>query len=230
MTVTFHSDPQTCLTQASASGYWTCTLDYMLPAGDHHVDVLAVTTGGDRLVFPTFQITVDPDLPSLLAPNPPGDPLLLRTDYHYEVHLARQAVDLVLGVTGGSAPYNVSTDWGDGTTTKLTRTDTSPFTVSHTYPTLASANKNYAVLVRATDARGTVSLVQLSVVVKGDGITLLASNATIGGFLDGLHHWLWLILPSYVVVVLMAIGYYLGEREEYRVLLAKKQTHAGKTK
>jgi hypothetical protein len=225
MTVTFHSDPETCITQADATGWWTCTLGATLPAGQHHVDVVAVTTDGQRLVFPTFQITVDGALPNLLKPAlaNAADPLLLRADYHYEVHVGRQAVDLALGVTGGTQPYVVTTDWGDGTTTKLTRADTSPFTVSHTYDTPSGPNKSYTVLVRAADAQGGSSLMQLSVVVKGDGITLLAAGTTFGNFLDGVQHWLWIIMPAYVVVVLMAIGYYLGEREEYRQLALSKK-------
>jgi hypothetical protein len=232
MTVTFHSDPQTCVTQADATGWWTCTLDATLPAGQHRVDVVAVTSDGQRLVFPSFQITVDGELPNLLKPASAGDPLLLRADYHYEVHLGRQAVDLALGITGGMQPYAIATDWGDGTTTKLTRTDTSPFTVSHTYDTPSGPNKNYTVLVHASDAQGGTSLMQLSVVVKGDGLTLLAGGTTIGNFLDDVQHWLWIIMPAYIVVVLMAIGYYLGEREEYRQLALNKKrvAHAGRAK
>ena len=232
MTITFHSDPQTCITQADATGWWTCTLDATLPAGQHRVDVVAVTSDGQRLVFPSFQITVDDELPDLLKPASAGDPLLLRADYHYEVHLGRQAVDLALGITGGTQPYAIATDWGDGTTTKLTRADTSPFTVSHTYDTPSGPNKNYTVLVHATDAQGGTSLMQLSVVVKGDGLTLLAGGTTVGNFLDDIQHWLWIIMPAYVVVVLMAIGYYLGEREEYRQLAFNKKrvARAGRAK
>ena len=228
MTVTFHSDPQTCLTQADETGYWRCTLDQTLPAGDHHVDVQALTAAGATLTFPTFQITVDPTIPDILA-APGADPLVLRSDYRYQVYASRQSVDLNVGVTGGTLPYTITTDWGDGATTKLTRTDTSPFTTSHTYVTPSGANKNYAVLVRATDAAHAVSVVQLSAVIKGDGIALLASNTAAGGFLDAVHHWLPIILPAYIVVALMAIGYYLGEREEYRLLASRKRAaHAGK--
>ncbi|HSW98817.1 MAG TPA: hypothetical protein VLF71_03190 [Candidatus Saccharimonadales bacterium] len=230
MTVTFHSDPETCLTQADDTGYWRCTLDRSLPAGEHHVDVLALTTSGQTLTFPTFQITVDPTIPDILA-APGADPLVLRSDYRYQVYAGHQSVDLNIGVTGGTLPYSITTDWGDGTTTKLTRTDTSPFTTSHTYGTPSGANKNYAVLVRATDAAHAVSVVQLSAVIKGDGIALLASNTAAGGLLDTMHHWLPLIVPAYIVVVLMAIGYYLGEREEYRLLASqKRRAHAGKGK
>jgi|GEM_PF-4566419 len=69
---------------------------------------------------------------------------------------------------------------------------------------------------------------QLGVVVKGTGLVLLARTTTFGVFLDALHRWLWLILPAYVVVTLMAVGYYLGERDEYQHLMAKRRvTRAG---
>jgi hypothetical protein len=229
MTVTFHSDPQTCITQADGIGWWTCTLDHDLPAGIHRVDVKAITAEGQTLTFPTFKINVQQASPSLLV-TPAAEQLLVRADYHYQVHLGYQAADVSVGIIGGTLPYAVAADWGDGTTTKLTRSDSSPFTIGHTYPTPPGPNKDYTVLVKATDAKGEAALVQLAIVVKGNGIVLLASNSTASAILDGLHHWLWLIWPAYVIVVLMAVGYYLGEREEYRHLLAKKRVHIGKTK
>lgn len=224
LTVTFHSSPETCLTQADSIGWWTCTLGHPLPAGLHHIDVSAVTPGGQTLTFPTFQITVSQALPNLLAPPPAAEPLLIHTDYHYQVRLGRRANDFDISLAGGTAPYTVTADWGDGTTTTLARSNTSLVTISHVYPTPAGPNKNYTVLVKATDVKGAMALTQLSVVVQGAGIVLLANTTTFSTLLAGLHHWLWLIWPTYTIVVLMAIGYYLGEREEYHRLVAKKHT------
>jgi hypothetical protein len=229
MTITFHSDPETCLTQANEIGWWSCTLGAQLPPGVHRVDIKALTPAGEVLTMPTFQIQVRTALPNLLKPVPPGDPLIIRTDYTYLVRPGRQQTDLQVGVTGGTLPYSVTADWGDGGTTTLTRGDNAPFTLSHTYPTPSGGNRDYKVLVRATDAHGQAALMQLSVVVKGGGGFLLAANNTsMTAFLNGVQHWLWLIWPAYVVVVLMAIGYYLGEREEYQHLMAKRRSRAAK--
>jgi hypothetical protein len=235
MTVTFHSDPQTCITRANAVGWWTCTLDHTLSAGVHHVDVTALTTDGQTLVFPTFQIMVAAGLPSLLKPAPaPGSPqaaaLALLADYHYAVHLGGQDVDLELGLSGGAQPYTVLTDWGDGTTTRLVRSDTSPFSVSHSYTASSGASRSYAVITRATDAQNHSALLQLAVTVKGDGALLTANTAGYSNVYGVVHHWFWLILPAYTIVVLMAIGYYLGEREEYRLLMARKKAKAAKVR
>ncbi|HEX7964047.1 MAG TPA: hypothetical protein VF466_05690, partial [Candidatus Saccharimonadales bacterium] len=216
VTVTFHSNPLTCVTRADDSGWWSCTLSTALPPGVHHVDIVAVTPSGQTIAFPSFQIRVAAGLPSLLKPVPSGEPLTLRADYHYQVHFGHQSTDLAVGLTGGTLPYHVTADWGDGATTALDRTDTSPFTLSHTYQAAKGANKNYVVLVHATGAQGETSLLQLSVTVKGDGVLLLANTTGLNNLLDEVHRWLWLIWPTYVVVVLMAIGYYLGEREEYQ--------------
>jgi hypothetical protein len=221
LTVTFHSDPQMCVTQANGIGWWSCTLGRTLPSGVHRVDVSAVTTGGQTLTFPAFQITVLSSLATILAPASGTAPLAIHADYQYQLRLGRQAADFAVSLSGGTAPYTVSADWGDGTTTTQTRNDAAPFTVSHAYATPSGPNKSYTVLIRAVDARGGAAVMQLSAVVKGDGILLVSSSTPVGGFLDGLHHWLWLVWPAYVVVVLMAVGYYLGEREEYRHLMTK---------
>lgn len=222
VTVTFHSDPKTCLTQADGSGRWACTLASTLPAGVHHVDIQAVAPDGQVFNFPTFQILVSLALPNVLAPKP-ADPLVLRTDYQYTVHVGHQAAEISVDVAGGTTPYKVAADWGDGATTSLDRDAPGVFSVNHVYPSGATANKDYPVIIRVTDQHGQQAVMQLSVVVKGTGLVLLAKSTTFGVFLDALHRWLWLIWPAYVVVVLMAIGYYLGEREEYQHLLAKRR-------
>jgi hypothetical protein len=229
VTVTFHSDPKTCYTQADSTGRWSCTLASSLPAGTHHVDIQAVTQDGHILGFPTFQIIVSQTLRNVLAPKP-TDPLILRADYNYTVHIGHQAAEISLDVAGGTAPYTIMADWGDGNTTSLNRDVAGTFKLSHSYASPSGANKNYTVIVRSTDQHGQQALMQLGVVVKGTGLVLLAKNTTFGAFLDALHRWLWLIWPAYVVVVLMAIGYYLGEREEYQHLMAKRRVNRGRAK
>jgi hypothetical protein len=222
LTVTFHSDPQTCYTQADSTGRWSCTLSTTLPAGVHHVDVQAVTPDGKILSFPTFQIVVSSGLPNVLAPKP-TDPLILRADYNYTVHVGHQATDISVDIAGGTAPYTILADWGDGNTASLNRDAAGTFKLNHAYASPNGANKDYTVIVRATDQHGQQAVMQLGVVVKGTGLVLLARTTTLGAFLDALHRWLWLIWPAYVVVVLMAVGYYLGEREEYQHLMAKRR-------
>ncbi|HSX00456.1 MAG TPA: hypothetical protein VLH38_05460 [Patescibacteria group bacterium] len=226
VTVTFHSDPLTCIAQADGTGWWTCTLDRSLPSGLHHVAVAAITAGGQHLSAPEFQINVQASVASLLKSRRStvaSLPLLVRAEYHYRVRTGSRPSDLGITLSGGTGPFTVSTDWGDGTTTTEKRADESSFTVSHTYTTPEGANKDYAVLVRATDAQGQAALMQLSVVAKGAGLTLVASNATADQLLNNMRQWMWVIWPAYTIVVLMAIGYYLGEREEYRHLMAQKQ-------
>jgi len=222
VTLTFHSNPLTCLTQADEMGRWSCTLQQALAPGLHHVDGVAVTPSGQRLTFPGFEINVQASLPSQLVPTS-SSPLIVRAEYHYQVRLSTQPSELLVTLAGGTEPFTIHTDWGDGTTTTERRMDDAPFTVSHSYSTPAEANKDFVVLVHATDAQGQSALMQLSVVVKGTGLALVASSTTFDQLLNDMRHWIWVIWPAYMIVVLMAIGYYLGEREEYQHLIAKKQ-------
>lgn len=225
VTITFHSNPLTCLTQANGTGRWSCTLSQALPPGLHHVDVLAISPSGQHLTFPGFEINVQASLPNLLLPAV-SSPLIVRAEYHYQVRLSTQPSELGVTLTGGASPFIVHTNWGDGTTTIDKRIDGAPFTISHTYSIPTGANKDFVVLVHATDSQGQTALMQLSVVVKGTGLALVANDTTLNQLLNDVRHWMWVIWPAYMIVVLMAIGYYLGEREEYRHLIAKKQARA----
>jgi hypothetical protein len=58
VTVTFHSTPTECETNADANGNWSCTLNQALPAGTHKVDITAVTSDGQTITYPEFNIQV----------------------------------------------------------------------------------------------------------------------------------------------------------------------------
>jgi hypothetical protein len=210
--VTFHSNPTTCLTTADNSGWWTCTLDKPLPVGIHRVDISATTPDGQKLQFPTFQITVLASLQNVLV----KDVALLdiRGDYRYSVAQGGKQCTFTVGLIGGTSPYQIVVDWGDGTHSTLTRTDQSIFNVVHKYDVRSASDKWYPVVIKATDANDNSALLQVGITLRGVG-----TAAAVNSMLGGVHHWLWVVWPVYGIVVLMAIGYYLGEREEYRRLM-----------
>jgi hypothetical protein len=78
----------------------------------------------------------------------------------------------------------------------------------------------YHITLRVTDALGNTTLLQLIAVVNGK--TPMAGVISSGGgtgLLTTVKNWLWLAWPAYGIFVLMVLSFWLGEREELRVLL-----------
>ncbi len=220
--VTFHSDVVTCKTKADASGDWRCTLASALPVGVHHVDVIATTTDGQELVLPSFQINVLASLVSQLK-QVVRPTLLIGAEYHYQIYRVDQPANFHVSVNSDNGPYKVSVDWGDGDHSEFSEPNSS-FTITHNY----RSPNTYVVLVTVTDQAGTASAIQMSAVIKGRlasavALTTIAGPTTLGGALIAwVRHWLWIIWPAYLAVILMAASFWLGEQESYREAINRR--------
>jgi hypothetical protein len=213
ITVTFYSEPSVCKTKADAKGVWACTLGKELPDGIHHVEITAVTPEGETLTFPRFEISVVQHLP-----------FRIDSEYAYQSHEENQAFSWELGISGGTPPYEFHIDWGDGSTERIVRHDRTAFTISHSYGSPVSLQKNYVVLVTATDAKKRQATFQLTAAVKGSIIPVSGGTNNITAMMDGIRRWIWVVWPVYIGVVLMAVSFWIGEREAYqRFLLRSKR-------
>jgi len=224
ITVTFHSVVSTCKTQADGRGVWSCTLVSDLEAGVHRVDVTAVTPDGHTFTFPTFQIRVVAGLQTIKQEQPV---LVLTSDYQYKVNKAGQLFHWAVGLNGGTPPYKVSVDWGDGLHNDLTHADQSVLTLSHAY----DSPKDYAILVNITDAKGKTVSIQWVAVVKDSlayAAFLSTHKGTMATILANVRQWLWIVWPVYIAVVLMVLSYWIGEQEGYRRLTLRRAAAAGK--
>jgi hypothetical protein len=222
VTVTFHSEVSHCRTKADGNGFWSCTLNHMLDIGLHKVDVVAVDQNGKRFVFPTFTIRVIRGMASLKKPAP-VNPFAITGEYLYTTKRVNQSFSFSLGVQGGTAPYQLTVDWGDGNETGLMHYDQSTFTIAHTY----KKPGQYVVLVRGTDAGKQSALLQLSAVVTGSADPA-GGGGWISGTISGVRQWLWLVWPVYIAVLLMVLSYWIGEQEAYQRLVTRRRlVHTG---
>jgi hypothetical protein len=223
--VTVHSEVQICKTKANATGWWACTLERVLPAGVHQVDIVATTPDGRQLVFPTFKINARLDLSDLTRFS---KPLLINADYNYQAARTKQIFNFNLALGGGVAPYEVHVDWGDGKTSDITRTEDTTFTITHTY----DEPNEYVVLVTVTDAKGIVSRMQLLAVTTDPSITgaaAVGSDSMLSNLATNLKEWLWVIAPIYIVIILMVFSYWIGEQQVYwRLMAGRSAGHKGK--
>lgn len=235
VTLTFGPQGQTCITYADASGVWSCKLDQALSLGSHTLSVSALTPAGVLLTLPTYRIEVVANRQSIAPSASAVQPFRINSSYQYQVYAYGQSTSLALSISGGTSPYAMSIDWGDGTVVTVLRNDRSLFTITHVYRPHGVLPKDYVIKVQAVDATGAKAFLQTSAVVWGGGGALHApagtcqagsatSNPcpTAGSFLSHIKRWLWIVWPTYAVLVLMVFSFWLGERQELLLILGKK--------
>ena len=121
-------------------------------------------------------------------------------------------------ITGGTPPYAISTDWGDGQPSTL---QSSAFggniVIKHTYATSGV----YQVTVTATDSNGSTGFLQLVGVGNGQitQSTKASKSSSPSTATNYIFPW-WMVLGGLVVLVL---AFWLGSRHGRAVLIKKYQ-------
>jgi hypothetical protein len=156
--------------------------------------------------------------------QPPGG-LGFSTELHiqsvnyYRGSMPGQEVAWPIELIGGQAPYAVSIDWGDGSSDVITRLAPGVFTVKHTYQKVGGYLGSFPLIIRAADAAGHTGYLQLTTIVndaKAGAATGGKDNTTASSAMSTIK---WLIIwPLWVVLLLMIISFWLGERREKRIL------------
>lgn len=115
-------------------------------------------------------------------------------------------------LSGGTGPYAISVDWGDGTPSDLfSVTDAGTLTLKHTYK-LAGI---YKVVVKATDKNGGEAFLQL----VGQATGAIQSNTKGNGNVIIKKEILW--WPALLMLPLILAAFWLGRRHE--LLSLRKQ-------
>ncbi len=121
-----------------------------------------------------------------------------------------------LALNGGTGPYAISVDWGDGSAPALqSQSVAGSFDAKHTYTNAGV----YTVTVRATDKNDVAAFLQLVSVANG---ATQQSNATSDKDKNGTATTaasgtvLW--LPTLFLLVLLPVIFWLGRRHELYVL------------
>ncbi len=159
-----------------------------------------------------------------------GEPLIFKTNFTYEGHYTGQPSTWQLAIEGGTPPYAIAVDWGDGTTGLISRPRAGSFNFQHTYKKPGGYKGSYIVRFAATDSDGSQTFLQLMTIVNnppgGPGVASQSGNG--GGTPAYLVQLLKYIWPSYGIVVLMLASFWLGERREFHYLKPrlKKVRHA----
>lgn len=172
----------------------------------------------------------------IFSPNQPsegftqdGSQLILTSNFASRGVDPGKEMTWPIGISGGSPPYALSWDWGDGETDLYSVADSGTFTATHTY----DAAGTYPVIVKATDENGNTAYIQLIAVVNGPataGITQQNGNAqAVSPVVE--RYVLW---PLYVLGAMVVTTFFVGrvfekrkQEQRYRRLAQRQQTAGG---
>jgi hypothetical protein len=151
--------------------------------------------------------------------------LNLSSDFSYLGFLVGRQASWNVIVNGGTPPFHVSVDWGDGNSYSYAEPNNGTVDIRHTYKK-ASGPDGYEIVVRVTDSKGQKATLNLLTIISNPNTSqahkiALANAALHPGFFARLKRWLWLAWPAYIIVLLMLISFWLGEREEYYRIVRK---------
>jgi hypothetical protein len=117
-----------------------------------------------------------------------------------------QELDWPIQLSGGTGPYALSIDWGDGSPTDLLSEATSgDITIKHVYKTAGI----YKIIVKATDKNGDTAFLQL--VGQATGATQNNSKGGSGNALVKIEVLWW---PALLMVPLIVAAFWVGRRHE----------------
>jgi hypothetical protein len=123
-------------------------------------------------------------------------------------------------VSGGTAPYAISVDWGDSSTSDLySITIPGEFSIKHQY----DQSGTYRVLVKASDKNGAVAYLQVVAVANGQATQNVAGASASKSTGSTSTVVLW--QPAAIAIPLIASTFWLGKR--YEVNKIKKRLQKG---
>ncbi|HEY4963350.1 MAG TPA: hypothetical protein VIH90_01505 [Candidatus Saccharimonadales bacterium] len=167
-----------------------------------------------------------------------GLPVVLSSDFHYQAFDSSSDFSWTFDLSGGTPPYILTVDWGDGTNSTIDVPTDPVIVLHHKY-----ANPGYyPLLIKTSDAKGSLKTLQLAALIKPVGAsglvnfntintlhdTKLSHQSSFSSFMGRVKSWLWLAWPTYLIVLLMVISYWLGEKTEYQLLFKRRHQHSPK--
>lgn len=149
------------------------------------------------------------------------DRVLLTTNYARRGANPNELLTWPIIISGGNAPYAVSVDWGDGSSSDVYSVTTpGEFTIKHQF----EQSGVYRALVKATDRNGTVAYLQLVAIGNGQANQQSVAGATADkNQTAGKTIVMW--QPAAIAIPLIISTFWIGKR--YEILKVKRRLQKG---
>jgi hypothetical protein len=156
--------------------------------------------------------TARPDVPARVS---------LTTNYARRGANPKELLTWPIIISGGTSPYAVSVDWGDGSSNDVYSVTTpGEFTIKHQF----EQSGVYRALVKASDKNGAIAYLQLVAVGNGDAKQPSVAGATADkNQTTGKTVIMW--QPAAIAIPLIISTFWVGKR--YEILRVKKRLQKG---
>jgi hypothetical protein len=126
-------------------------------------------------------------------------------------------------ISGGTGPYAISVDWGDGKGQSLySQSFAGTFNIDHIYQSAGQ----YVVIVKATDKNGLTAYLQLVGQANGSGGSGASGSASKDGGTNVITIIKVLWIPAALMIPLILLSFWLGRRYELSALRKHLESEA----
>lgn len=161
-----------------------------------------------------------PTTPAPTAPQPSANPCfntntkassqtngpIISVGCIYRNIYAGETLALPLSINGGTAPYALSSDWGDSKQDLITLRDNNEHTLEHTYAIAGF----HQITLKVTDSNGITGEAQTVVTINSTSTGAPVSPADkVADTAKSL--WVNASVPLYIAAVTLALGFWIGE-------------------
>lgn len=151
-------------------------------------------------------------------------PLLFKSMFKYMGVYTGTPTNWELSLDGGTEPYAIHVEWGDGMTSVISRAHAGSFLLQHQYKQAGKYKGSYTANFSASDADGSMAYLQLITIVNDPPVAGAGSTGSINGgfsidsspaYIEKILQYVW---PGYGIVSLMLLSFWLGERRELQLI------------
>jgi hypothetical protein len=166
-------------------------------------------TGPDSNSVTVYYDALPAQLSSLNPLSFGGAQLLLNTDAIFRGSFPGQEMSMPISVIGGTPPYAINVQWGDGTNRVEPRSNNLTFDIRHTY----KRGGTYKITIQGTDSKGRVAFLTVAAIINGQPDPVAAASKT-----KATMNKLLVLWPLYTTILAVVISFWLGERREKKIL------------
>jgi hypothetical protein len=203
-----------------ASGNFSLQVDLLFGRNDLTAQVYDVLNQAGP-VSKTVTVYYDSSLPTpagVSSLNFSGSQLLLNTDAAFRGIFPGQQLNVPVTIIGGTPPFAINIQWGDGTNQVISQSQNSTFNATHTYKKAGT----FKITLQATDSKQLVAFLTVTAVVNGQPAPVASVSTPTKNALNKL----FVLWPIYAIAASVVVSFWLGERREKKIFNSNTKTQS----
>jgi hypothetical protein len=205
----------------------TFSIDVQLFPGNN--TLIAHSANGANIEGPessSITVTYYPPAPAAITTpqtKAPGNAFYVSPEYFLLASNTGEEVSESFKFLGGTKPYRMTIIWGDGYSDTKENINADTVAFKHVYKSRANIREDFTINVKANDAGNQFATMQLFAVMNDPAIGAQIINKPVepaGVYRNIILRNLRYAWPAYIVLLLMGLCFYIGERRGESIVLS----------